>query len=79
MIQLQLPGVQSLSLKPSQTITQFYGAGRRQFKTPSVELITYKGVIQVRHVHANLMCAAGFQIYLYVSMATKSFNNPVMG
>ncbi|MCW0424878.1 hypothetical protein NB713_002821 [Xanthomonas sacchari] len=79
MLELQRLGVQRLALEATQFGDQLLAGALGQLQRAAVQRVADDGVLQVRHVYADLMGAAGLQAAFQGRMGAEALAQPVVG
>src|SRR6185437_2812070 len=75
----QVFGVQRLALESAQRLGQHRRRAARQSQATAIQRIADQWPARVRHVHADLVGAAGFQFALQQRVRAEFLANPIMG
>src|SRR3569623_1694417 len=78
MAQTQHAGMQGLTLKCMQRFAQAIAATRRQTQSAPVRGVAQQRVMDVGHVHADLMRAPRFQSHFDITVSTKTLDHTVV-
>src|SRR3546814_8162205 len=74
----KLARMQRLPWKRLQRLAQHDGQAGAAHR-PAVDEVANDRLADMRHVHADLMCAAGFQTHAHVRVLLEAFLHPVVG
>src|SRR3546814_18313153 len=69
----------SRALEPAQLRDQFIGRATRQLQRPAIQWIADDRVLEVGHVHADLVGASGFQAALQCGVGVEALAQAVVG
>ena len=70
--------MQRLTREMFQRIDHGRAGSRRDTETPAVGRIAHQWIVDVRHVYANLVGTAGFQLDPHMGVGTETFKHTVM-
>ncbi len=70
--------MQCLAFKCLQIFNQFWFRARGHTIAAGVYRVSHYRVAQVTHMHPDLVCTSCFQLYFYVAMLTKTFEQTIM-